>query len=55
MEWGGARNIDVRGKYRSAASCMSSDQGSNPQPRYVPWPGIKLVTLSVYRTIAKTN
>ena len=32
----GERNIDVREKHQSVASCMRPDQGSNPQPRYVP-------------------
>ena len=26
------------------ASCKCSDWGSNPQPSYVPWPGVKLAT-----------
>ena len=30
------RNIDVRGRRRSVASRSRPDQGSNPQPRYVP-------------------
>ena len=27
------------------------DQGSNPQPRYVPWPGIEPTAFLVYRTM----
>ena len=38
------RNIDVKEKHRSVASCMPSDQGSNSQPRYVPGPGIEPAT-----------
>ena len=38
------RNIDVRGKHQSVASCMVPDQGLNPQPKYMPWPGIQLET-----------
>ena len=46
-EEGRERNIDVREKDQLVASCMlpdqglSQDQGPNPQPRHVPWPGIK--------------
>ena len=28
-------------KHRSAASCLCPDQGTNLQPRHVPWPGIE--------------
>ena len=30
------RNIDVREKHQSLASCMCSDWGPNPQPKHVP-------------------
>ena len=30
------RNISVREKHQLGASCMRPNQGSNPQPRYVP-------------------
>ena len=30
-----------REKHRSVASCTHPDQGSNPQPRYVPWQEIE--------------
>lgn len=30
------RNINVRDKYQSVASCMRPDQGQNWQPRQVP-------------------
>ena len=29
------RNIDVRDKYRSVASCTQPDQGPNPKPSHV--------------------
>lgn len=38
------RNIDVREKYWQVASCIHSNQGPNPQPRHMPWPGIVPVT-----------
>ena len=38
------RNIDVRGKHRSLASCLQPNRGPGLQPRHVPWPGIKLAT-----------
>ena len=38
------RNIDVRGKHRSVVPSMCPDQGLNPQPRRVPWPGIAPAT-----------
>ena len=34
------RNINVREKYRSVSSHTCPNQGLNPQPRHVPWPGI---------------
>ena len=37
-------NIDVREKHWLVASHMYPDRGSNPQLRYVPWPGIELLT-----------
>ena len=37
----GGRNIDVREKHQLVASHMHPNRGSNPQPRYMPWPGIK--------------
>ena len=38
------RNIDMREKYWSVASCMHPNRGLNLQPRYVPWPGIEPAT-----------
>ena len=38
------RNISVREKHQSDASCMRPNWGPNPQPRHVLWPGIKLAT-----------
>ena len=35
------RNVGVREKHPLAASHMHPDQGSNPQPWYEPWLGIK--------------
>ena len=43
-EWEREKNINVREKHWSAASHMGPDRGSNPQPRYVPWLGIRLET-----------
>ena len=37
-------NINVREKHWLVASRMYPDGGLNLQPRYVPWPGIELVT-----------
>ena len=34
------RNISVREKHLLVASCTCPDQGLNPQPRHVPWPGM---------------
>ena len=39
------RNIDVREKHQSVASGMYLNQGLNPQPRHVPWLGIKPTAL----------
>ena len=36
--------INVRDKHRLVASCTCPDGGLNPQPRHVPWPGIKLAS-----------
>ena len=38
------RNIDVREEHWLLASCMCPNWGINPQPRHVPWPGIKPMT-----------
>ena len=38
------KNSDVREKPGFIASCIYPDQGLNPKPRYVPWPGIKPAT-----------
>ena len=38
------RNVDIWEKHRSVASCTCPNQGPGPQPRYVPWSGIELVT-----------
>ena len=35
------RNMDVRGKHPSAASCTHPNWGLSPQARYVPWLGIE--------------
>ena len=35
------REVDVRETHHLVASCMHPDWGSNLQPTYVPWPGIK--------------
>ena len=40
------RNISVWEKHWSVASRTCPNQGPNLQPRHVPWPGIKLATLS---------
>ena len=37
-----------REKHQSVASNRCPDQGSNPQSRYVPWPGKKLQPFSVW-------
>ena len=34
------RNITVKEKHQPVASCTCPCQGWNPQPMYVPWPGI---------------
>ena len=34
------RNLNVSERHRLAASQIRPDQGPNPQPRRVPWPGI---------------
>ena len=36
------RNISVREKDQLVAFHMRPEWGLNPQPRYVPWPGIEL-------------
>ena len=41
---GRERNINVRVKHWSVASCMHPDWGPNPQPRHVPWQGTTLAT-----------
>ena len=38
------RNIDAREKHWLVAYCTCPDWGPKPQPRYVPWPGMKPVT-----------
>ena len=38
-------NIDLREKHCLVASCMHPDWEPNPQPRHVPWLGIKPATL----------
>ena len=38
------RNIDVKEKHWSFASHICPEQGSNPHPRYMAWPGIKRTT-----------
>ena len=40
-ERGGVGREREREKHRSVASRMHPDQGSNPQPTYMPWPGIE--------------
>ena len=40
----GERNMDVKQKHWSVAYFMHPDQRLNPQPRYVPWPGIEPTT-----------
>ena len=39
------RNINVKERYQSVASCIHPNQGLNPQPSNVPWQGIELVTV----------
>ena len=39
------REISMWDRRRSAAFHMCLAQGSNPQPKHVPWPGIKPATL----------
>ena len=41
------RNINVREIHRWVCLLHVPNQGSNPQPRYVPWLGIKPVTLQL--------
>ena len=43
-EEGRERNINAREKHWLITSCERLDWGSDPQPRYVPWSGIKHVT-----------
>ena len=38
------RNIDGKEKHQLVASLMCPDWGLNPQPRHVPWPGLKPMT-----------
>ena len=38
------RNIYVRERHWSFTSCTCQEQGSNPQPSSVPWPGIEPAT-----------
>ena len=38
------RNVHVREKHQSVASCTRPDWGLNPHPRHVPWLGIKPTT-----------
>ena len=35
---------DTQEKRQSVVSCMHPDRGLNPQPRHVPWPGVRPVT-----------
>ena len=37
-------------KHWSVSSCMHPERGSNPQPRYVPWPRIEPAVFLVYWT-----
>ena len=41
------RNINVREKHQSVASCMCLHQRPNLQPRHMPWLGIELVTFTL--------
>ena len=44
---GRKENINVRKKHWLLASHLCSNRGSNPQPRYASWPGIKPATSGV--------
>ena len=41
------RNMNVRKKHQSSASCIRPDQGPGWQPRHVPLPGIDLATFHI--------
>ena len=49
------KNIDVWEKHWLVASCMHPNRGENPQPRYVPWPGIDPRSLLVYGMMLQTT
>ena len=38
------RDADLRERHQSVASHTCPDRGLNPQPRYMPWPGIEPTT-----------
>ena len=44
-EKGRERNINVEEKHQSVASCNTPNRGPGPQPRHVPWLGLKPATL----------
>ena len=46
----GERNINVREKHQLVASCTHPDQEPDPQPRHVPWTGIKPMTFQFMGT-----
>ena len=47
------KQTDVREDYRSVASHTHPNQRWNPQPRYVPWPGIKPTIFLVYGSMVQ--